>query len=116
MQVTSVSQIKLDVSSERKEHYLNMLEDEEYIKDGKITLKGLEYLVYNPVMEQQQLSAKGIKVLIWTEEQTYERHKVQRMRSHYRKGNRTDKRWKYFHYVSQPQSKRRTVQDREYNK
>lgn len=59
-----VSQIKLDVSEEKRERYFDMLESDEYIKHDKITLKGLEFLSENPEMVRQRNLAKGIKYIV----------------------------------------------------
>lgn len=59
-----ISQIRLDVSEERRKCYFEMLEEEGYIKNSKITLQGLEYLSYNPQMIRQSNIAKGIKEIV----------------------------------------------------
>ena len=68
----SISSETLRISNERWNKYIEMLLDAGYIKgetnvnaeDIRITLKGLEYLSENSIMQKMYKAAKGITDLI----------------------------------------------------
>lgn len=62
--ITQISSEKLGVTPERWARYIEMMCDAGYIKGSRITLKGLEYLSENAIMQRMYKAAKGIKELI----------------------------------------------------
>lgn len=79
--ISQISHEKLGVGKERWARYLEMMSDTGYIKgvsiytdctgeccvdndDIRITLKGLEYLTENPIMQRLYKAAMGIKEIV----------------------------------------------------